>query len=132
MLKALKRNELVVMLLDQVIAAKHGVFVPFFNRPASTSPALSAAARRTGAPLFVVVSRREGDLLVLEVEGPVPFDETLDDFEAEVRSHVGQVTALLERFIRKAPEQWLWLHRRWKVQPPQSGSGLTTNTGREL
>ncbi len=56
---ALRRNEVVAMLIDQAIGGKHALFVPFFGRPAATTPALSMAALRTGAPTLVVVALRE-------------------------------------------------------------------------
>jgi KDO2-lipid IV(A) lauroyltransferase len=117
MLRALSRGGVVCMLLDQVMPANKGVFVPFFGRPASTTPGLSAAARRTGAPVLVAASIREGDALRLHLEGPFPVPQT-GDVEADIRAHTADVTAAIERLIRRHPEQWLWLHRRWKVQPP--------------
>ncbi|MBX5483702.1 MAG: lysophospholipid acyltransferase family protein [Myxococcaceae bacterium] len=118
-LKALARGGVVAMLVDQVIAEKHGVFVPFFGRPACTNPALSIAARRTGAPVVVAMARREGDGLRLTLEGPFPVPDTGAPDE-DVRAHTAQITAVIERHIRQWPEQWMWLHRRWKVQPVTS------------
>jgi KDO2-lipid IV(A) lauroyltransferase len=60
-LRALGAGEPVTMLLDQAIPAPQGVFVPFFGRLASTSPALAIAALRTGAPVFVALAARDGD-----------------------------------------------------------------------
>lgn len=117
MLKALKRGRPVVQLIDQVLPARHGVFVPFFGRPASTTPALSVAALRSGAPVYVVLALREGAGLTMHVEGPLPVPHT-GDRRADIAAHTAQLTAVLERYIRQAPDQWLWLHRRWKVQPP--------------
>ncbi len=114
---ALKRGEAVVQLIDQVLPAKHGVFVPFFGRPASTTPSLSLAARRTGAPVYAVFAVREGEGLKMYVEGPVPMLHT-DDVHADVAAHTAALTALVEKYVRQYPDQWLWLHRRWKVQPP--------------
>ncbi|HZA50168.1 MAG TPA: lysophospholipid acyltransferase family protein, partial [Myxococcaceae bacterium] len=117
MLRALSDGGVVCMLLDQVMPLGKGVFVPFFGRPASTSPGLSAAARRTGVPVMVAASIRDGDVLRIHVEGPFPVPHT-DDVDADIRAHTAEITAALERLIRQHPEQWLWLHRRWKVQPP--------------
>lgn len=116
MLRALSAGGVVCMLLDQVMPAKRGVFVPFFGRPASTSPGLALAARRTGAPVLVAASIRDGDALRLRVEGPFPAPRTVD-VDADIQAHTAELTAALERLIRRHPEQWLWLHRRWKVQP---------------
>ena len=57
------------MLVDQAIGGKHALFVPFFGRPAATTPALSMAALRTGAPTLVVVALREEGRLRFRVEG---------------------------------------------------------------
>jgi KDO2-lipid IV(A) lauroyltransferase len=51
------------------------------------------------------------------VEGPVPVP-ALSDREEAIRAHTAALTAVIERAIRQHPDQWLWLHRRWKVQPP--------------
>jgi KDO2-lipid IV(A) lauroyltransferase len=113
---ALAGGAVVCMLVDQVIAAERGVFVPFFGRPASTTPALSLAAQRSGAPVVVAMGAREGNGLRLYVEGPFPLPDTGNEAE-DLRQHTAQITAAIERFIRRHPDQWLWLHRRWKVQP---------------
>jgi Kdo2-lipid IVA lauroyltransferase/acyltransferase len=116
--EALARGESMYMLLDQSLPAKAAVFVPFFHRPAATTPALAVAARRTGAPVFVVMGVRDEQRrrLRLEVEGPIPAPEGLDE-PATLQAHTAAVVASLERHIRRHPGQWLWLHRRWKVQP---------------
>ncbi len=115
--KALGEGGVVAMLVDQVIAAKHGVFVPFFGRLASTNPAVALVARRSGAPVVVGVSVRDGVGLQIHFEGPFPVPDTGDPAE-DLRLHTEQLTGVLEKWIRRYPDQWLWLHRRWKVQPP--------------
>jgi Kdo2-lipid IVA lauroyltransferase/acyltransferase len=117
MVAALRKNEVVAMLLDQAIGGKHAVFVPFFGSPAATTPALSMAALRTHAPTLVVVALRENGRLRFRVEGPFEVTDT-GDRQRDLRDHTARVTAALERIIREAPEQWLWLHRRWKLAPP--------------
>jgi KDO2-lipid IV(A) lauroyltransferase len=120
--KAVKLGESVLMLLDQSMPAKAAVFVPFFGRPASTTPIMAVVARLTGAPVFVVMGIRDesGRKLRLEVEGPIAPPEGLEGQEA-LTAHTAAVTAVLEKYIRRYPDQWLWLHRRWKVQPPPEG-----------
>lgn len=118
MLAALERGRAVVQLIDQVLPAKDGVFVPFFGRLASTTPAVSMAARVSKAPVYVVAAVREGERLRMFVEGPVPFIET-GDRDRDLTAHTAALTAIVEGLIRKYPDQWLWLHRRWKVAPPQ-------------
>ena len=117
MLAALKRGRVVVQLIDQALPSAQAVWVPFFGRLASTTPALSMAALHTGAPVYVVAAVREGDRLRMELDGPVPLplEGTRDE---RITAHTAALTALLERRIRANPEQWLWLHRRWKGTPP--------------
>ena len=117
MVAALRRNEVVAMLVDQAIGGKHALFVPFFGRPAATTPALSMAAVRTGAPTLVVVALRENGRLRFRVEGPFEMEDT-GDRQRDLWTHTARLTAALERIVRQAPEQWLWLHRRWKLAPP--------------
>jgi len=117
--RALRRGEMVAMLIDQVLPADRGVFVPFFGRPACTTPALTMAALRTGAPVFVFMSVREGDHLRMFVDGPFPVPNS-GDRRRDIVEHTAALTRAIERYIRRYPEQWLWLHRRWKVQPPKS------------
>ncbi len=120
MLKALKRGRPVVQLVDQVLPAKDGVFVDFFGRPASTTPALSMAAIRSKAPVYLVLAAREGAKLRMIVEGPFAVPNT-GDRRADLTAHIALITAKIEAVIREYPAQWLWLHRRWKVQPQAPG-----------
>ncbi|WP_338282231.1 lysophospholipid acyltransferase family protein [Corallococcus caeni] len=117
---AVNRGESAYMLLDQALPAKSAVFVPFFGQLASTTPAMAVAAERTGVPVFVVMGVRPpgpGARYKLEVEGPI-LPPKPGECVDPITEHTARVTAALERAIRRHPEQWLWLHRRWKVQPP--------------
>lgn len=117
MLKALKRGRAVVQLIDQALPGREAVWVPFFGRPASTTPAISMAALRSGAPVYVVVAVREPSGLVMHVEGPVPLP-VLEGRRAVLEAHTAALTQIVERFVAAYPDQWLWLHRRWKGSPP--------------
>ena len=121
--EAVGLGESILMLLDQSLPAQAAVFVPFFGRPASTTPAMAVVAQRTGAPVFVVMAVRDasGRKLRLELEGPIAPPAPREGEDA-ITAHTAAVTAVLEQVIRRHPEQWLWLHRRWKVQPPQEGT----------
>jgi len=122
---AVNRGESPLMLLDQALPAKAAVFVPFFGKLASTTPAMAVAAKRTGAPVFVVMGVRNGRggaRLRLRVEGPIP-PPAPGEAEDPMTEHTARVTAALERCIRKYPEQWMWLHRRWKYQPEPVAAG---------
>lgn len=123
MLGALRRGRTVVQLIDQALPGGHGVVVPFFGRPASTTAALSMAAVRSGAPVYVVLAARSpGRRLEMEVHGPVPVPEAPTLREA-LTAHAAELTRIIEAAIRARPEQWLWLHRRWKEAPRQRRAG---------
>jgi Kdo2-lipid IVA lauroyltransferase/acyltransferase len=117
-LAVLRRNEVVTVLLDQAVGGKHALFVPFFGRPAATTPLVSMAALRSGAPVLLSVGTRVGTGFRLRVEGPFPVPST-GDRARDLWTHTATLTAAIERLIRSNPDQWLWLHRRWKVAPPK-------------
>jgi KDO2-lipid IV(A) lauroyltransferase len=96
------------------VSSRRAVWVPFLGRPASTSPALSLAAWKTGAPVYLVLSVRRNEQLHMVVEGPVDVPRTGTRAEW-VRAHVTELSRILESYVRQYPEQWLWLHRRWKA-----------------
>jgi KDO2-lipid IV(A) lauroyltransferase len=115
--EVLSRGRGVVMLIDQD-AREHGVFVDFFGRPASTIPSIAAIALRTGAPLLVTAMRREpGNLTHVLSFDPVEPPPSTGDGKEDARRLTAMLTARLEARIRQAPEQWLWMHRRWKTRP---------------
>ena len=113
----LARGRGMAILIDQD-AREHGVFVPFFGKEASTIPSIAAIALRAEAPLVVTAMRRSADhlthtLTFEPVEPPPPSGERTED----VRRLTALLTAKLEARIRRAPAQWLWMHRRWKTRP---------------
>ena len=112
-LQALRRQRMVGILLDQNATRAEGVFVPFFGVPASTSKGLALLALRTGAPVVPVFLRREPDgRHCMEVGEPVP--PPPDD---DVVAYTARFNQVVEATIRRAPEQWLWMHARWRTQP---------------
>ena len=118
-LKALRRGETVAILVDQNVLAREAVFVPFFGRPAATTPALALFQRKTGAPVVPVFTWPEGDgRYRLEVEPPIDVSIVAG---ADRDEAVGILTArymeVTEAAIRRAPEVWLWMHNRWRTRP---------------
>jgi KDO2-lipid IV(A) lauroyltransferase len=121
MLEALERGEGVAIVIDQD-ARERGVFVPFFGRPASTTPTLALLALRTGAaivPVFSLPEPRGRWRIVYEPEVPV---RPSGNLRADVRSVTARCTAVIESWVRRRPELWLWMHRRWKTAPRGAGS----------
>jgi len=113
---ALARGECVGILLDQH-AGRHGAWVPFFGRPASTSRSLAVLALKTGAPVVPAFIRRlpDGEHQVT-LEPAIPLVRT-GDRERDVEVNTARFTAAIERQVRECPEQWFWVHRRWKGRP---------------
>lgn len=112
-LKALRENRAVGILIDQNASAAEGVFVDFFGRKACASTALARLAARSGAtviPGFALWSETEGRY-VLRFYPPL-------EITGQVARDTQRLHALLESVIREHPEQWLWIHRRWKTRPP--------------
>lgn len=113
-LSALRRNRLVAILIDQD-AHEEGAFVPFFGRLSSTPRGPAVFHLRTGAPVVFMCSYRcEGERYVGKLETvKVPGNATQESIMADL-------TARLEAAIRVAPEQWFWMHKRWKTALPES------------
>lgn len=113
-LKALNAGKGVVFVLDQHSSTEQ-VWVDFFGRSASTLPALAVLAQRTGAPVVPVFTHREpDDSHIITIQPAVPFEE-MDDRNEAVEHNTQRYTALIEAAIRQHPEQWTWIHERWKA-----------------
>jgi KDO2-lipid IV(A) lauroyltransferase len=113
---ALARGECVGILLDQD-AGRAGVFVPFLGCAASTSRALAVLALKTRAPVVpAFLHRLPGGAHELVLEPAIPL-VTSGDLERDIVENTARFTAALERHVRLRPEQWFWVHRRWKTRP---------------
>jgi KDO2-lipid IV(A) lauroyltransferase len=114
LLKALRRGELLGILIDQDTNVQ-SVFVPFFGRPAWTPRAAADLVLRTGAMAVVCLlyKRPDGTYRVHSEEVDVP---RTGDAEADAVELTARFTARIEAAIRAHPEQWVWMHQRWKTQ----------------
>jgi len=115
MLSVFKRKSMLALLIDQDTKVQ-GDFVPFFGKPAFTPNAPAALALRYGAPVVVAWHHRVGRQHTLHFER-LAFTPT-GDHDRDVLRLTWVMTARLEYAIRQHPEQWVWMHRRWKQQPP--------------
>ena len=115
-LKALRANGLVGFMLDQSRPRDQGVFVTFFGQPASTSPGLAVLSSQAKAPVIPAFIQRRSDGGHLIRVLPA-IDPPSDREPATVLRYTQIYTAILEREIRAQPDQWIWLHRRWKIAP---------------
>jgi Kdo2-lipid IVA lauroyltransferase/acyltransferase len=122
-LKALRENEAVGILFDQNTTSDEGIFVDFFGIPAATTPAIATFALRTGAavlPGFLIWEEQVGKHR-LRFDPPVTLIET-GNLEQDVAENTKLFNRILEGYVRKYPDQWLWIHRRWKTRPLGEGS----------
>src|SRR5215218_5510435 len=126
MLQVLRSGGVLSFLADQD-AGQNGLFVDFFGRPASTHKAIALLAIEHRAPVVVGYARRIGPGFRYEVGCDVVIDpEEWTGTADDVRLLTQRYTAALEGVIRRAPEQYLWLHRRWKHQPKRRKAVETT------
>jgi KDO2-lipid IV(A) lauroyltransferase len=118
LIRALRNNETVGILFDQNTTRSEGVFVDFMGIPAATTPAVATLALRTGAavvPGFLIWddSIRKHRL---RFDPPLELKAT-DNPEQDILDNTKLFNQVLEKYIRKYPDQWLWIHRRWKTRP---------------
>src|SRR5437588_1160347 len=118
LLAAMKAGECVGILMDTNMTPPQGVFVDFFGIPACTASGLARIALRTDAavvPGFTIWDNGLGKYRLR-------FDPALQlirtgDLEADIVANTQRLTKVIEDYVRKHPEQWLWVHRRWKTRP---------------
>jgi KDO2-lipid IV(A) lauroyltransferase len=115
-LKVLRKNAIMGMLADQDVDSVEGVFVNFFGRSAYTpiGPAVLAAA--SGASLIPAFMVRQGRRYRLIFEKPVELIDT-GDKEKDIVTNTQAWSDVVESYIKKYPDQWVWMHRRWKTRP---------------
>jgi KDO2-lipid IV(A) lauroyltransferase len=113
-LDLLAGGAIVVYVFDQHAGKKDGVVVDFFGHPAGTFKSPALIAMSSGAPVIPASSWREPDgTHVLRFEEPIPLVECEDPGEA-ISKNTRAFNAALERMLLRHPEQWIWMHKRWK------------------
>lgn len=127
-LRALQSGEGVALLIDQHIQSADAVYVDFFNRPAATTSALAAIALRTGAPVIPLFALplpggRYRMIYDHAVEPPAP------DSADRIREFTQRCTDVLEMYVRRHPELWLWMHRRWRDVGGEPARGMFPTAG---
>jgi KDO2-lipid IV(A) lauroyltransferase len=118
LLSAMKNGEVVGILMDTNMTPPQGDFVDFFGIPACTATGLARIALRTDAavlPGFAIWDRALGKYRL-------HFDPAVElirsgNIEADVIANTAAFTKIIEDYVRRYPEQWLWVHRRWKTRP---------------
>jgi len=116
-MRTLEANHGVAVLIDQHIMGRDAVYVDFFEQPAATTSAVAALALRTGAivmPVFALPTGRGRYRMVYEP----PIDPPRIEGDQAIREFTQRCTDVLEMYVRRHPELWLWMHRRWRDDEP--------------
>ena len=117
LLLEMKAGRTVGILMDTNMTPPQGAFVPFFGILACTGSGLARIARKTGAAVLPGFLLEEpGGRYRLHFGEEIAIDVTSDS-ERDAISNTVRFTAVLEEYVRRYPEQWLWMHRRWKTRP---------------
>ena len=120
-LERLEAGDLVVFPFDQHASPPDGIAVDFFGHPAGTFKSLAIMALATGAPVVPASGWREPDgSHVLRFEDALPLVEC-DNVNEEIRRNTRAYNAMIETLVLRHPEQWYWVHRRWKIASAAEG-----------
>jgi Kdo2-lipid IVA lauroyltransferase/acyltransferase len=123
LLAAMKAGEVVGILMDTNMTPPQGIFVDFFSIPACTASGLARIALRTDAAVVPTFTIWDKKLRKYRLR----FDPAVEltrsgDIEADIQANTQKFTSIIEDYVRRYPEQWLWVHRRWKTRPPEQPS----------
>jgi KDO2-lipid IV(A) lauroyltransferase len=110
----------VAILVDQNVQEQDGIFVEFFGRPAATTTVAAALAVKTGCALLPVHCEVRPDGRYKFVYGRPLEWTTTGNRQDDIARLTQELTTVIEGWVRERPEQWLWMHRRWKTQPRPS------------
>ena len=106
-------------LADQNTVPAESVFVDFFGIPAATTSGIARLARRTGAPWFLSIATGIPRIRKYRLRYEPALDLTpTDDEQNDIRNYSARFNQVIEDYVRRFPDQWLWVHRRWKTRPP--------------
>jgi len=116
LVRVFKENRIMGILIDQDTDVE-SAFVDFMGRPAWTPTAAASMALKFGAPvIFGYVHRGKDNRHTIRIEGPLSLIQT-GDRDKDVLENTAMLTKMIEHAIQDNPEQWVWMHRRWRRQP---------------
>ena len=127
-MRLLHAGESVGILIDQHIQSRDAIYVDFFDRPAATTSVVAALALRTGAPVIPLFALPTGPgryrMIYEHSVEPPPIDTP-----NRVHEFTQRCTDVLEMYVRRHPELWLWMHRRWRDQVSDTKDTKDTKVG---
>jgi KDO2-lipid IV(A) lauroyltransferase len=121
-LSALRAGDIVAILIDQNVQEEDGIFVRFFGQPACTTTVAAALALKTGCAIVPVHCVLKPNGRYRMVYGPPVEWAGTGRRDEDVAALTQHLTSIIEGWVRETPEQWLWLHRRWKTIPSRGAS----------
>jgi KDO2-lipid IV(A) lauroyltransferase len=116
-IRTIRAGGIVAILIDQNVQAGDGIFVRFFGRPAATTTVAAALALKTGCAIVPVRCTLQPSGRYRMVYGPPVEWAGSGRRDEDIAALTQHLTSVIEGWVRDTPEQWLWLHRRWKTQP---------------
>lgn len=116
MARMLKQGNIVATLLDQNVDWYKGVFVEFFGRPACTNSGLAKLVMKTGAPVVPVFIMKQEGRFIFRVLKEIPLQDTGDRIR-DIENNTQNYVKAIELMVRQCPEQYFWVHNRWKTKP---------------
>lgn len=118
MTRTLRQGKVLAILIDQGTKSSLGVKIKFFNKFATTTPGAALLAMRCKSPVLPGFCTRNDDgLFTIRLEPPLVLKRT-DDLSADLRTNTQIMTDAIETMVRKYPEQWFWVHKRWRKYYP--------------
>lgn len=117
--RVLRSHGIVAVPFDQNATGRWGVFADFFGLPASTHPGLARLAMMSKAPVYPAFLVRQGGtwnhrILILP---EIPVSDT-GDRDKDTRENLTRFNRAFEEVVRRNPDQWIWMHKRWRTRPP--------------
>jgi Kdo2-lipid IVA lauroyltransferase/acyltransferase len=116
-LRALRARREVAFLIDQNVQEKDGIFIRFFGRPAAATTVAAALAVKTGCMVIGGHTQLLPNGRYRQIYDPPVRWTPSGDRQTDIANLTQQLADMIEAWVRSAPEQWLWMHRRWKTQP---------------
>ncbi|MBD3809944.1 MAG: lipid A biosynthesis acyltransferase [Sulfuricurvum sp.] len=116
MISAIRKGRLLGLLVDQNTAEKEGILIDFFGKKARHTPSVAILARKLNAIVIpVFISTKDHITHTITYYPPLPIQHS-EDIDADIFAHVQSQAVITEQVIRAKPDEWFWLHQRWKNQ----------------
>lgn len=126
-LRILKQNQILAILADQDVDRLNGIFVPFFGHLTYTLTSPVRLAMSTGSPILPIFLVRNGEQYKLLIDEPIRI-ETRGNREEILQEYTQRWSKVIEDRIRMFPDQWVWMHRRWKTQMPSQPQAVEVSS----